>query len=203
MPSECKRASDAPEVSDEELAKLAQRGDLDSLNSLFAKHWSALQWRAQWLYPSAWEDVLQDSCVIAADKFTAFGPPYNFRAWIGQILENVSRNIKKTDKNRGPVGPDSGNQDIGDVWRKQTAADQLDLSQLLKLLEHDLEALDAESQKIGRFMLAFFAKDEQWPSKREIERELCIPASTALRCREKVIDAWKRDCQAYGFWPLV
>jgi len=183
--------------SDEELAKLAQRGDIDSLNTLFSKHWSALQRRTQWLYPVAWDDLLQEGYLVVLTKFKEFGPPYNFRAWVAGILELKAKNFIKADATQIRfLGPQAGSQDIHGVWSRETAPRQVGPRPAAEAFGACLEPLDADSQKVGRHMLAFFAKDEKWPSKRAIERELCIPASTALRCREKVEQAWKRDCQA-------
>jgi hypothetical protein len=65
--------TNSPEVSDEELAKLAQRGDTGSLNKLFSKHWSALENRARWLYADDWEMLRQEAFLVATT--TMVGPP--------------------------------------------------------------------------------------------------------------------------------
>lgn len=198
------KIANSSELSDGELAKLAQQGDIEGGRRLFSKYEGMLNSLARKLYAHAPNDLLQQGYLVAWERFDTFGPPYNFKAWIGRILGNIANNWRRSDTSRAPFfGPEAEDKDIYEMWERRIAADRSDLDRLLEILKEDLNTLDATAQQVGRYMLIFFAENEKWPSKREIERDLGVPGSSALRCREKVLKTWERDCKASGFWPLA
>jgi DNA-directed RNA polymerase specialized sigma24 family protein len=109
------------EPSDEELAKLAQRGDIESGNHLFLRHGAELERLARsLLHPRLSDDILketiQDAYRIAWETFSSFGPPYHFVPWVHQILRNVSRNKSRTVKTEGQIfGPKGSDENIDEV----------------------------------------------------------------------------------------
>lgn len=180
------KIANSSELSDGELAKLAQQGDIEGGRRLFSKYEGMLNSLARKLYAHAPNDLLQQRYLVAWERFDTFGPPYNFKAWIGRILGNIANNWRRSDTSRAPFfGPE--------------------LSSSVQRVQVFLENFQQPVQiaPVSRYMLIFFAENEKWPSKREIERDLGVPGSSALRCREKVLKTWERDCKASGFWPLA
>jgi len=210
--------SDSPKIehstdpSDEELAKLAQQGDIESGNQLFIRHGPELERLARYLSgqrvsEDEAKERLQNACRTAWQRFSSFGPPYNFVGWIREILINQAKNKRRAVAIEVRIfGPEGSYEDIDrlpDAGAAQGGHDREDLARLLKAMDQELMRLDPLDQKIGIFMLRYFADNEEWPSKREIASGTGIPASTALRCRERVLEAWQLICRARGFWPLV
>ena len=209
MESDSDRIANSPEPSDEELAKLAQRGDIESGNRLFIRHGAELErlarsllyWR---LAEQSIKDVLQTAYRIAWENFASFGPPYRFVPWIYQILRNVSANKQKqVERDAKIFGPPSTSDEMNQVRADSIEYDRQDLVRLLKALDQELMRLDSAHQQIGKFMLDYFESNDVWPSKREMAQRTGIPASTALRCQQRVLQRWKPICRSRGFWPLT
>lgn len=209
MESDSDKITNLAEPSDEDLVKLAQHGDIESGNRLFIRYGRELEWRAQNLGASKDDvkDWVQDAYRIAWERIGSFGAPYLFLRWMYRILDKVSKEKRRAKKRGSKIfGPEGSDEDIEELAGENVADFRLDRGDLAKLLEalpKELERLSADCQKIGRFMLKHVDKNGELPSKREMEDVTGIPATTALRCRERVLEIWKPLCKRRGFWPLI
>lgn len=196
--SDLGEAAESPERSDEELAKSAQQGDSQAFGQLFARYKQELGGLAWKLYPQASQDLLQEAYLVACARIRTFRAPYNFKAWMAEILRRTAMAWRKP-RREVLFGPERDAEDIDKRWEGATAADRSDLKEMLQILDSELKTLDASGQEMGSYMLDFFSKNDNWPSKREAAGHFQIPPTTALRRIQTILIAWKRKCEKAGF----
>lgn len=196
--SDLGEAAESPEPTDEELAKSAQQGDSQAFGQLFARYKQELGGLAWKLYPQASQDLLQEAYLVACTKIQTFRRPYKFKAWMAEILRRTAMTWRR-QRREVPLGPEGDADDIYRRWEETTAADMRDLKELLEILGAELKTLHTSDQEMGTYMLEFFSKNDNWPSKREAAEHFQIPGTTAWRRIQTVLNAWKRTCERAGF----
>lgn len=189
------------ELSDEELARSFQQGSKEAGDLLFARHRDELKLYALNVYrwqgmPSA-EDLVQEAYLVALGKFEAF-KPYNYIGWMKRIIKNIAMNWIRADTIRDKhIGTEGSPEDINRIegWYA--------FAELLAVLAQALAHLDETHHKVGKFMLDYFAENQELPSVRQIALGTDTSHGTAERSREHVLEVWEGLCKRKGFWPLT
>lgn len=130
------------------------------------------------------DDVVQESAMIAIEKFHQFTPGTNFKAWMGQIVRNVATNTARKEYRRRatPIGED-GVADVADRDRRGGDASPVDRSSG-HLAGHQDQFDDAvvsalnELSDVARACLLL--KTVEGYDYAEISTLLEIPAGTAM-----------------------
>lgn len=85
------------EPSDQDLARAAQRGDREAVETLFARHWPAACRTARLLTgdTASAEDVAQDALVRAFGHLHRFDASRPFTPWLRRIVINTALNHRR------------------------------------------------------------------------------------------------------------
>ncbi|MGH7976887.1 MAG: RNA polymerase sigma factor [Limisphaerales bacterium] len=135
------------ERSDEELAKLAQSGDVESGSLLFERHQLKLMDYSLYVCrknKELAEDVLQQAYLTIWNRFSEFGAPYEFAPWVKRFIDNIARNAMRAEKNKTKIfGTGDNPDDINNMADKNNESlrhkfDAEDINELLPILERQL-----------------------------------------------------------------
>ena len=114
-----------------------------------------------------------------------------------RIIKNVAMNWIRADTIRDKnIGTEGSPENINRVegWYA--------LTELLAVLDQALAHLDENHHKVGKFVLDYFAENQELPTVRQIEQGTGTSHGTAERSRKYVLKVWERLCKRKGFGPL-
>ncbi|MAL85006.1 MAG: hypothetical protein CMI23_01430 [Opitutae bacterium] len=93
--------SQPSEKSDEELANLSQKGDLDAFDELAGRYWNRIhRFLLSMFNHASAADVTQQALIRAYQKIHLFDNQQAFAPWLFTLTRRVAINVKKKEKKR-------------------------------------------------------------------------------------------------------
>lgn len=163
------------EGSDEEIAVLVQKGDIESFRVLVERYEPKITRYARRFFFDGDEgkDLVQDVFIKAYVNIKSFDASRRFSPWIYRIAHNeFVNNIKKRQKERENVSVFDFDVLVPHLIAKETADDGFNKAEVKTMLDHSLNKLGA---KYREPLLLYYFEDMDY---REIADILHIPIST-------------------------
>ena len=166
---------DISEPTDEEVAALVQKGDVDSFRILMERYDPKMTRYARRFFFDGDEgkDLVQEVFIKAYVNIQSFDISRRFSPWIYRIAHNeFVNNIKKRQKDRDNVSVFDFDVLFPHLVAKEAADDGFNKSELKQMLEASLDTLNAKYKE--PLVLYYFEEMDY----REIADILHIPIST-------------------------
>jgi len=164
-----------PERTDEEVAALVQKGDIDSFRILVERYDPKLTRYAKrfFFHGDDGKDIVQEVFIKAYVNIKSFDTTRRFSPWIYRIAHNeFVNNIKKRQKERDNVSIFDFDTLFPHLIAKETADDGFNKAEVKRMLERSLDTL---SEKYKEPLVLYYFEDMDY---REIADILHIPVST-------------------------
>lgn len=194
----------SPSLSDDAaLIGRALRGDDESLNSLYSRHWSAFLAcaHAQWQRDrDEAQDLCQVACLKSVAHLSALRDRAQFRAWVMGFIVNEARNWRRI---REIPGTGSSAATLDEV-ESMTAAPPSPLTQaesefLLAELASVTRRLAGRVREVAEFMLDRFREASELPTVEQIAERFALSHGTSERARDSARREWRMTLRRYGF----
>jgi DNA-directed RNA polymerase specialized sigma24 family protein len=188
--------------SDADLVTRALAGDENSLDFLYARHWTAFEACAHAQWQGDWDearDLCQEAWLKSVARLPHLHDPTQFRSWVMGFIVNEARNWRRKLKNLGtPTDPETLEQmeTVTTSAPSMTLADRDFLRAELTGLSRSLGDID---RSVAEFMFTMFDQTVSLPTIKEIETQLALSHGTAQRSRESVLALWRHTLRRYGF----
>ena len=201
------RTTTAPETqapfSDAALVQQAQTGDLEAIDELLCRNWSAFRRHAEQVCsdPIQAQDLCQEACLKAIASLPRLRRADAFRAWVRGFITNEARNWRRNSKKVGTPLDEMDTSLVEHMSVPASSQSPADFQYLMDMLCQQARRQEGACRAAAAFMLEYYRQEQAFPPVRAIAEATHSSHGTAQRCREAILLAWRRTLTAFNLLP--